>query len=179
MPTKYYIYGVPGVGKSTLAADFARRHNFICLGLDDLRPKAQALASQEEEPFIYEYTTEAWKRFGELSEDTAVKGFLAVRQAFQKYIWSELSLHGDGYIAEATYIDPKSILEDDSKVTLLITSDERLHYSHFFLHRPRSDEEDSQFKAARWIQDYLINEAASLGVTVLDNNVPDISSAEL
>jgi 2-phosphoglycerate kinase len=178
MANKHFIYGVPGVGKSTLAAGYAKRNDLLYLELDSLRPKAQSLARKEEEPFIFEYTTEAWKKFGQLNEENAIKGFLAVRAAFQKYIAQELTLHGEGFVAEATYIDPRYALEDSSIVTLLITSDERLHYSHFFVNRPRSHEEDGQFKAARWIQNFLIDEADKLGVPILDNSRLDTAAPD-
>lgn len=176
MITKHFLYGVPGVGKSTIAAQVASNNNLFCIELDDVRPKAQKLVSRDEEPFVYEYSTEAWKRFGKLDKITAVEGFLAVRQAFQKYIAEELSQHGDGYIAEAVYVDPNLVTEDkEAVITLLVTRSEELHYSHFFLHRKHTDEEDSQFRAARLIQEYLIEEAEKLGVKILENNNIDVT----
>jgi 2-phosphoglycerate kinase len=179
---KHFIYGVPGVGKTTIASEFARRHNYLYLELDFLRPKAQELAARKQEPFIYEYSTEAWKRFGELNKENAIKGFLAVREAFQKYIAKELSLHGVGYVAEAVYIDPTAVQDSESIVTLLVTNNEDQHYSHFFLHREHSEEENTQFKAARYIQEYLVEEATSLRVKIIENNQTDstmLSGVEL
>ena len=173
MTDKHFIYGVPGVGKTTIASSFAKRHNYLYLELDFLRLKAQKLASRDEEPFIYEYSTDAWKKFGRLSNQTAIQGFLAVRKAFQKYIAHELTLHGGGYIAEVVYIDPSTVLGPDSRVTLVVTPNEQLHYSHFFLHREHSADEDTQFKAARYIQEFLIDEATSLGVEIFENNQTD------
>jgi 2-phosphoglycerate kinase len=180
--TKHFIYGVPGVGKTTIASDFAERHNYLYLELDFLRQKAQELVLREQEPFIYEYSTEAWKKFGELNKENAVNGFLAVRQAFRKYITEELSLHGVGYVAEAVYIDPATVQDSESIVTLLVTNDEDQHYSHFFLHREHSEEENTQFRAARYIQEYLLEEATNLGVKVVENNQTDstiLSGVEL
>lgn len=169
MVDKFLLYGVPGVGKSTIASGIAERNNYIYLELDFLRPKAQEIVARDEEPFVYEYSTEAWKKFGELNKNNAVKGFLAVREAFSKYIDSELSFRGANYVAEAVYIDPSKFLKQDTKVNLVITSNEELHYSHFFLHREHSNEEDTQFKAARYIQEYLIEEAEKLDIEIIDN----------
>ena len=170
MEHKYFIYGVPGVGKTTFASTFAKQHNYKYLELDYLRIKSQKTTIREKEPFIYEYSTEAWKKFGELSIDTAVEGFLAVRKAFQKYIALEIAQFNEDLIAEAVYIDPLVAKTLKSKVTLIITSDEKLHYSHFFLHRDNSNEEDMQFKAARYIQSFLIKEARDLNIEIIDNN---------
>jgi len=52
----------------------------------------------------------------------------------------------------------------------MVTPNEQLHYSRFFVHRSHSSEEDDQFKAARFIQSYLLNEAAQLGVQVFENS---------
>jgi len=101
MANKHFIYGVPGVGKSTVATDYATRHGYLYLELDSLRPQAQKQVSREQEPFTYEYTTAAWKQFGKLTAESALSGFLAVRQAFVKYVARELASHGEGYVAEA------------------------------------------------------------------------------
>ena len=176
MATKHFLYGVPGVGKSTIARQLASKYNYLYIELDNIRSKAQKRALIDEEPFIYEYSTEAWKKFGELNQDTAVKGFLAVRAAFQKYISEELNQHGPGYIAEVVYIDPNIMVEDEDTITMLVvTKDEKFHYSHFFLHRDHSQEEDNQFKAARYIQDYLVEEANKLGINILENSTEDVS----
>src|SRR5665213_27871 len=118
MTEKYFIYGVPGVGKTTIASAFSKKHGLLHIELDSVRYKTQEYVKIEQNPFIYEYTTAAWKKFGiTLTENNAVQGFLAVRDAFRDYIQKELSLHGAGYIAEATFIDPKSLISPKSKVT--------------------------------------------------------------
>jgi 2-phosphoglycerate kinase len=171
MATKYFIYGVPGVGKSTIASQMAGKERLLYIELDNVRARAQKIVSRNEEPFVYEYSTEAWKKFGVLNKDNAVKGFLAVRQAFQKYIAEELNKYSVGYIAEAVYVDPNLVTKDNhAAITLIVAKNEALHYSHFFLHRDHSEEEDNQFKAARFVQDYLIKEADRLGINLAEND---------
>ena len=176
MITKHFLYGAPGVGKSTIASQIASINHLLYIELDDVRPKALKIVSKSEEPFVYEYSTEAWRKFGMLNKTTAVEGFLAVRRAFQKYITEELNQHGVGFVAEAVYVDPNQVIKDEeTAVTLVVTRSEELHYSHFFLHRKHNEEEDSQFKAARFIQDFLIEEANKLGVHILENDNIDIT----
>lgn len=171
---KIFLYGVPGVGKSTLAKQLAQHLGYDYIELDTVRPNAQHLVTQEEAPFVYEYTTEAWRHFGELSSKTAVQGFLAVRHALTPFITSELEKHPDNFVAEAVYLDPNAFMPQGASCFLITSPDQNQHFSQFFVRRPRTeDEENNQFKAARWMQDHLISEAKKLGLDIIDNQELD------
>ena len=168
-----FIYGVPGTGKTTIAKKLAERLNYTYIELDNVRKKAQFNVPKQEDPFLYEWTTEAWKQFGKLNENTAIEGFQAVRNSLNKYVLNELSEQKGSYIAEAVFINPTLFSSKDSIGNLVIVPDEKQHYSQFFVDRPRSVEEDKQFRAARYIQDYLIKESQNehISTTVNKSNI--------
>lgn len=170
-----FLYGVPGVGKSTLAEVLAKKFGFDYVELDDVRPRIQQRVSKDEDPFLYEYTTEAWKRFGEFNEENVMKGFMAVRQSMSKYIAQEL-VNRKRFVAEAVFVDPAIFQNANSAIFLITSPDEKQHYSQFFAHRLRIDEENGRFKAARYIQDFLVTEAQSLAVAQVRNE-QDIDAA--
>jgi 2-phosphoglycerate kinase len=159
-----YIYGVPGTGKSTLAQEAARSADSEFVELDTVRPIAQAKATIQQEPFLYEYTTEAWKKFGPLNYENVVRGLIGIRQAFKPFIEQELAKYSRNVIAEAVFVDPSG------SAILITSSDEDLHYNNFFVHRQRNNDADLQFQAARLMQDFLIQEARERGLMTIDNN---------
>ncbi len=169
MKKRIFLYGVPGAGKSTLAEALAKKLGLDYVELDGVRPKAQKHVSKDEDPFLYEYTTEAWKKFGEFNRESVVKGFLAVRKSMSKYIAEELA-DRTGFVAEAVFVDPATFQNDNSVIFLLTSPGEERHYSQFFVHRPRTSEENGQFKAARYIQDFLITEAQAAAVVQVQND---------
>ncbi len=180
MSRRVLIYGVPGTGKSTVAEMLAGSLGYKYIELDGIRSKAKKLVSQPHDPFLYEYTTRAWRQFGEFSKPNVVSGFLAVRDAMTKYVADELARQVDGYIAEAVFIDPK--LSDSTNATaLLITvANKHQHYAQFFTHRNKSSESGQQFEAARYIQDFLIEEARKLNISTFNNtDTPSVTVRQI
>jgi 2-phosphoglycerate kinase len=55
---------------------------------------------------------------------------------------------------------------------LIITSDEEQHKRQFFEHRENDQINIEEFRATRIIQDFLINEAKSLNIEIMENEKP-------
>ncbi len=159
-----YIYGVPGTGKSTVAKTVARHLKYRFVELDDIRPIAQSKVNVSQEPFLYEYTTEAWRRFGSLNYENVVRGLTHIRDAFEPFIWDYLNGYRENAIAEAVFVKPQA------SSILIVNTNEDLHYSNFFVHRKHGEDADLQFKAARLMQDFLILEANEKGISVVQND---------
>jgi len=170
---RIYIYGVPGTGKSTLAKEVARSIHCRFVELDAVRPIAQAKVNIYQEPFLYEYTTEAWKKFGPLNYKNVVKGLVGIRQAFKPFIEQELAKYSGNVIAEAVFVEPSE------SAVLITNSDEELHYNNFFVHRKRNKDADLQFQAARLMQDFLIQEAKEKSLTIVENRTIEDSTTAI
>jgi len=129
-----------------------------------VRPIAQAKVNIYQEPFLYEYTTKAWRKFGPLNYKNVVKGLVGIRQAFKPFIEQELARYNGNVIAEAVFVEPSA------SAILITNSDEELHYNNFFVHRKHNKDADLQFQAARLMQDFLVQEAKEKGLTIVENN---------
>ncbi len=159
----FLIYGVPGTGKSTLAAQAAERMGATFIELDEIRNHI----AENENRFLRIPSTLAWQEFGQLNKETAVEGFLRVRAALEPYVFKKLQDMREDYVAEAAFTSPSLAA---SKVALVAIKSEQQHYQRFFVHRKPSLEADQQFKAARFIQEFLIEEADRLDVPVFYND---------
>lgn len=158
------IYGIPGVGKSTLAQKLAVRLRYDYIELDTIRHIAQSQATRAQSPFLYEYTTEAWKEFGPLNAQTAIQGLLAVRSALKPYIDEALSEVPPNVIAEATFLEPKM------PAVLITCRNEKMHNKCYYAIREHTELRDLRFTVSRSIQDYLIADAQDKGIPALDND---------
>jgi len=163
------LYGVPGTGKSSIARLCAAKLEIPFYEFDLLRSK---LPLEAKDPYLRMPSTLAWQLIGPLGKETAVKGFMRVRRALRPIVTRKLSDLTSDFVAEAAFVDPSI---DQRGVALIILSSKEQHYSQFFVHRTSSPEADQQFKAARFIQDSLIDEAERLRIPIIDN----ISTAEL
>ncbi len=168
MQNKIFIYGVPGSGKTYFSKLLKEKLNWPLLEADTLRPKAQKDKTVGENPFLFLGTCQAYKKFGELNPENTVKGLKAVREALQEWVLSEVERHTQ-VVVESAFLDP-NIISNRGEVLLVITKDEALHKSYFFQNRSESEESLNEFKAARLVQDYLIEEAEKLNIKIIENN---------
>lgn len=165
---RVFIYGVPGIGKTYLARKLGKELGIPVIEGDKIKDKARRVLSKSEYPFVYQTTCTAYKQFGPLNSENAVKGLLAVRAALKDAVLAEIK-DEDSFILEAAFLDPGS-LKDLGEIMLLTVPDESHHRKQFLTHLDkRFDLSQSEFKAARLIQNYLVSEAKNLGIKINEN----------
>lgn len=168
------IYGAPGAGKTTTGRALQKQTGLELLEGDYLcEVVARGEKTEEEDPFLYCGTKQAWRKFGDLNEENVYKGLFAVRNSMKPYVTKELAKH-DSLILEASFLDPTAY-KDEAKLFLLVTHDEDQHRKQFFKTRRENQETQEGFAATRIIQNYLVEEAAKLPVIVIENGL-DIES---
>lgn len=169
MQTRVFIYGVPGTGKTSFSKRLGKRLRIPILEADTIKRKIRKNKPRDQFPFLYLATCKAYAIFGKLTMENAMKGMLAVRNALREAVIDEVKYRGD-LILEGAFLDPVS-LKKFGKVVLLTTMDESRHRRQFLRHREKLlDITMSEFRAARMVQEYLIEEAQRLGVDILDND---------
>lgn len=86
-PRRIFIYGVPGSGKTTIGRALATRLDYRFVEADCVRDHVQGSSPDAcQDPFLALGTTEVWRLFGELSQSTAVRGLMAVRDALAPFV---------------------------------------------------------------------------------------------
>jgi len=166
---KIFLYGVPGTGKTYISRKLGKQYNLLVIEGDKLKKLARQNIPKSQNPFLYLGTCQAWQEFGKLNENNAIKGLLAVRQAYIDFI-SQYLQDKENFIFEAAFLGP-NIIENNDRCFLLITSDETQHRRQFYHHREKLlDFKGDEFKAARLVQEYLIAEAKKLGIQIIENN---------
>jgi 2-phosphoglycerate kinase len=167
--TNIFIYGAPGAGKTTLSIALKKELHYLLIEGDYLR---EAMAQKEktitEDPFVYLGTSEAWRKFGPLTEENVIKGLWAVRKSMAPYVEREISKYSDDFILEAAFLDPY-LVEIKGQLMLVVTSDAKEHERQYFEHRDRDENHKETFQAVRMIQDYLLKEVISYSVRVIEN----------
>jgi 2-phosphoglycerate kinase len=169
IPQRIFIYGAPGAGKTTLSVELKKKSGFALIEGDRLREAvAQKKKTESEDPFVYVGTTEAFRKFGALTEENVIKGLKAVRASMAPYVAEEISKYGDELIFEAAFLDPNE-LSNSGRLILVVTSDEEKHRKQYFEHREKNDKNQETFRAARMVQDYFLEEAKELGIEIVKN----------
>lgn len=178
--TKIFFYGVPGTGKTHLSKKLGKQLSLRVIEGDKLKKLARKNIPRSQNPFFYLGTCQAWQEFGPLNKENAIKGLLAVRQAFADFI-SQYLQNKESFIFEAAFFDPNLVGNNDRVLrklsaksdhySLLITSDESQHRKQFYHHiEKRLNLKDTQFQATRMVQEYLIKEAKKLNIIIIENN---------
>ena len=166
---KIFIYGVPGSGKTTFSLYMKEKIGYPLVEGDELRTLAQKGTTREETPFAYMGMTGAFRKFGELTEENVIQGLKAVRKNMVPYIQEEIEKYPAELILECAFLDPERVT-GKGRVILLTKQDEESHWKQFFTHREENEKSLEHFKAARIIQDYLIDEAKKYDVEIIENN---------
>lgn len=165
-----FIYGAPGAGKTTLSIALHKCLARPVVEGDYLREVvAQKEKTEQDDPFVHVGVKEAFRRFGELTEEHVIKGLKAVRRSMAPYVASEIAKHRGDLILEAAFLDPQEI-KRHGRLILVTTSDEQKHRNQYFAQRVQDQDHAETFQAARMIQAYLIEEAKAFPVTIVDND---------
>jgi 2-phosphoglycerate kinase len=168
-PHKIFIYGVPGAGKTTLSVALRNKLGYPLVEADHLREAvAQKAKTETEDPFAYVGTTEAFRKFGALTEENIIKGLKAVRASMAPYVAQEVAKYPGDLIMEAAFLDPHE-LKDLGRLVLVMTSDEEKHRWQYFEHREKNEAALETFRAARMLQDFFVEEAKELPVAIVEN----------
>lgn len=167
--SKIFIYGVPGSGKTTFSLDLKKKIDYLLIEGDNLRVLAQKDKTREEYPFAYMGITGAFRKFGDLTEENVIKGLRAVRKNMIPYIKEELEKYPSKLILECAFLDPEQVV-GKGKLILLTKKDLEGHRKQFFAHREANEKSIEHFKAARIIQNFLIEEAKNYNVEIVENN---------
>lgn len=168
MDNKFYIYGVPGVGKTYLSHRLAEATNYPLVELDSLRTEAQSRETREQNPFVYLGTSEAYSEHGDFTKENIVKGLKSVRRAMSQYVSDKIDSLGDSYLVEGAFIDPNSF-NTIAKGILVVQRDETKHFNQFFQNREKTQHNITSLQIAQEIQAFLIEEARSLNVIVMES----------
>ncbi len=167
---KIFIYGVSGSGKTSLSIELQKKLGCVLIEADYLRKAvAQKEKTQAEDPFVYIGTKEAYRYFGEFNEENIIKGLGAVRNSMAPYVAKEIEKYHDSLIMESAFLDP-NLLSGIGKLILIITTNENKHRSQYFKYREQNESNIETFQVTRIIQNYLLQEAKSLPVKVIENN---------
>mgnify|MGYP001599404984 CR=1 FL=1 len=137
---------------------------------DTLRTVAHREKTKAEEAFVYLGTTEAWQQFGKPTPENVTKGLVAVRRAMRPYVSKEIEKFPNTLIMEAAFLDPHDLAGIGERILIVTTSEEQ-HQLQYFRHRERNSYHAEVFRVARILQEYLIQEASVLGVSVVENNL--------
>lgn len=152
---KILVYGVSAAGKTTLCKLLREKTKFPLVHGDNIRDGG------------YPGTKTAWRKYGSLTKENAIKGLHDVREYMQKDVHDKLA-ELDEFIFEAVFIDPAQY-HTKATIFLIVTTDEADHRKHFFERWPETDERIESFRAVRIIQEYLIEEAKDLGIKIIHN----------
>jgi len=164
---KIFIYGAPGVGKTTYSLKLKEDLGYPVVEADYLREVvAQKEKTKEEDPFVYVGTKEAFRNFGNLNQENVIKGLMAVRNSMAPYVGREVSKFVDSLIIEAAFLDP-SILSTQGRMILVTAINEQVHHSQFFKNREQNSETIEGFAAARMLQEFLVEEAKRYSVEII------------
>lgn len=154
------IYGVPDVGKTTLSKLLHAKTGIPLVEGDYIKTP-------------YPATKFAWRKYGPLTKENAVKGLHYVREYMDRYVDETLAKH-QTLILESVFINPIKY-HTTATMFLVVSPAEAMHRKQFFAHREETNESIENFKAIRMIQEYLLEEARWLNVVVVRNDdAPEI-----
>jgi len=170
MKKKFFIYGVPGSGKTYFSRQLRLKIDYPLVEADTLKDLLQKNTTKEKDPFVFLGTCQAYQYFGEQTQENVIKGLQSVRVALSRAIDDKINQHEEKFVMEGAVLDPKELLKvKNGVVMLLVTEDEAQHRRQFFKHRLENEGTVDEFASARMVQKFLIKEANEHNIFVLKN----------
>ena len=167
---KTFIYGAAGTGKTTFSLELKKKMNYPLVEGDNLITLAQKEKTREEAPFAYMGVSGAFRKFGDLTQENVTNGLRAVRKHMDPYIQREVEKYPNELIIECAFLDPEPFV-GIGRIILLTKRDEEAHRRQFFADREENESGLEHFRAARIIQDFLIEEAVRHSFEIIENNL--------
>ncbi len=128
-----FIGGVPGVGKTSISGYLARKFGIdIMLSGDYLREFAR-LSGQEDSGILKYSVYDAWKAYGNFSDDNIIKGYEAQASLLGRglsLVMDRANKNGENLIMESLYINEEvadSIARNGAKACYIIIPDRGTH----------------------------------------------------
>jgi 2-phosphoglycerate kinase len=170
---RVYIYGVPGVGKTYISRLVGKKLGYPVFEADNIKKKARKGKSKIGNPFLYLSTCFAFRHFGKQTNNNVIKGLVGVREAYKGFV-AEETKDKNNVVIEGAFLDPASLEKKALKI-LLVCRNERKHKSQFLKHREKLlDIKGVEFRSARIIQDFLIEESKKLSIKIVESNEDSI-----
>lgn len=177
-----FIGGIPGVGKSSISGHLARNLSIdLVLSGDYLREFSRPLVSGDQSEIIGVSVYEAWRKFGEYSEENVLRGFLEQAKLMNLGINSVLKRavsNGESLILESLYFVPdlleKDLLESILPIYIHISdikiNAERLLERKSYTHLSSSGERLARELPVYWVmKQYSLDQCRKHPIRVFDN----------
>ncbi len=177
-----FIGGIPGVGKSSISGHLARNLSIdLVLSGDYLREFSRPLVSGDQSEIIGVSVYEAWKKFGEYSEENVLRGFLEQAKLMNLGINSVLKRavsNGESLILESLYFVPdmlekdliSSILPVYIHISDIKINEERLLERKSYTHLSSSGERLARELPVYWVmKQYSLEQCRKHSIKVFDN----------
>lgn len=181
-PFVILMAGVPGVGKSAIAAELAYRFNIDqIVDTDIIREVMRFFYNEKKDAAIFKVSHNAWEVYGKRTKVNILKGFKghvkSVIPGIIQVINRTLS-HKRDVIIEGVHILPSELQQflrrENIYLITVIVESEKEHKNKFYLraeqlHHVSVERYFENFEQIRLIQDYLIEESKKYNIPIFNN----------
>ncbi len=178
-----FIGGVPGVGKTSISGALSRKYNIdIMLSGDYLREFARPIIPSDNQGGILMTSVyEAWKNFGEKTEENIIKGYLEQSKPICNGINAVIERadkNGENVIVESLYLNQElidTLKKYNACSAYIYISDwdlhsKRLNERELYTHKKSPGNRlSAQLDVYRTIMDYSVNLLKKNNIKIFDN----------
>lgn len=190
-PRIILIVGTSYIGKSTLCLRLGRELNIRqIVDLDVIREIVRNEKSSKEAPYIHLCSTTAWQHGGNESDKNVIFSYLKYCKALEKYVKRIIDrayILGKDTIIEGVHLVPsffkKYFNKKNFEMVLLIASEEN-HFNNIGRRKKEFGGKSvrkyyERLPKARLIQEYLIRDAITNGIPIIENHKLDEAEKDL